>query len=226
LIWLIVVAVVFVGGGAMLAARDWKMRGLIAAVGVAAVGGYWLIGRPDLHDDPMVERIARIEKHWAEKGPDGLEAPDLFLYIQTQARKDPTNPRWPFILGTVWEMAEQPQQALLAYEDALRRDPNELETIKKLANLRFRMTGTIDEATSALYHQWFAREPDELHIGFFAGMGDWLAGRKVEAEAIWADVEARTPEDDPRRQMYAAMRQQFGVDAGPVERPDGPKPPG
>ena len=226
MIWLIAVAVVFVGGGAMLAARDWKMRGLLAAFGVAGVAGYWLIGEPALPDDPLAERIARIEKHWAEKGPDGLEAPDMFLYIQTQSRKDPTNPRWPFILGTIWEMAEQPQQALAAYEDAFRRDPNELETIKKLANLRFRMSGTIDVATSALYHQWFAREPDELHIGFFAGMGDWLAGRKAEAEAIWAEVEAKTPKDDPRRQMYAAMRQQFGVAEGPTGASGGQKPPG
>jgi len=115
---------------------------------------------------------------------------------------------------------------LLAYESALRRDPNELEAIKKLANLRFQMTGTIDESTAALYHEWFKREPNELHIGFFAGMGDWLAGRKTEAEAIWADVEARTPKDDPRRQMYVAMRQQFGVDAAPQNGPEGQKPPG
>jgi cytochrome c-type biogenesis protein CcmH/NrfG len=226
LIWLVIVAVVFVGGGTFLAARDWKMRGIVAAIGVAAVSAYWLIGKPDMHDDPLEDRIARIEKHWAEKGPEGLEVPDIILYVQTQSRKDPANPQWPFLLGSFWEMAEQPQQALVSYEDALRRDPNEIETIKKLANLRFRMTGTIDEATSALYHQWFAREPGELHIGFFAGMGDWLAGRKAEAEAIWADVEARTPQDDPRRQMYAAMREQFGVDKGAPTAPEGQKPPG
>jgi cytochrome c-type biogenesis protein CcmH/NrfG len=226
LIWLAVVAIVFVAGGAWLATRDWKMRGAIAAIGLAGVAGYWFVGKPDMPDDPLAQRIERIEKHWAEEGPEGLEPADIILYIQTQALKEPTNPRWPFLLGTVWEMAEQPQQALVAYEDALRRAPNELETIKKLANLRFRMTGTIDQATSALYHEWFKREPDELHIGYFAGMGDWLAGRKAEAEKIWADVDARTPKDDPRRQMYMALRQQFGVDGAPQPAPEGQKPPG
>jgi cytochrome c-type biogenesis protein CcmH/NrfG len=226
LIWLIVVAVVLVGGGAFLAARDWKLRGAIAAIGLAGVAGYWFVGKPDMGDDQLGERIARIEKHWTEKGPDGLEPTDIILYIQTQARKEPANPRWPFALGTIWEMAEQPQQALLAYDDALRRDPNDLEIIKKVANLRFRMSGTIDGPTSALYHEWFRREPHELHIGYFAGMGDWLAGRKEEAEKIWADVESRTPKDDPRRQMYAALRQQFGVDKAPQATPEGQKPPG
>lgn len=221
MIWLIVVAVVFVGGGALLAAREWKMRGVVAAIGLAAVTAYWFIGKPDMHDEPLEGRLEEIEK----ADPGKLNGAQLMALAQKRAQQDPGNPAPHIAMGMLMEMASQPNEAVLAYELALRRDPHQLEAIKRLANLRFQMTGTIDEATSALYHEWFKREPEEVHIGFFAGMGDWLAGRKAEAEKIWADVEARTPKGDPRRQMYAALRQQFGVDAGPQTKPEGQKPP-
>jgi cytochrome c-type biogenesis protein CcmH len=221
LIWLVIVAAVFVGGGAWLAARDWRTRGIVAAVGAAAVAGYWLIGKPDMRDAPLAGRLVEIEKI----DPSSLNGAQLMALAQKRAQEEPQNPGPHLAIGVLMEMAGQPNEAMLAYESALRRDPNELEAIKRLANLRFQTSGTIDEATSALYHEWFAREPNELHIGFFAGMGDWLAGRKAEAQAIWADVEARTPTDDPRRQMYAALREQFGVDAGQQGQREVPKTP-
>ena len=57
-----------------------------------------------------------------------------------------------------------------------------------------------------------------------AGIGDWKAGRKEEAEKIWADVEARTPEGDPRRGMYKALREMFGVDPPPPGAQQTPQP--
>jgi hypothetical protein len=44
----------------------------------------------------------------------------------------------------------------------------------------------------------------------------WKQGQKAEAEALWADVDKRTPPEAPIRQMYAAMRQMFGVDTAPT----------
>jgi cytochrome c-type biogenesis protein CcmH/NrfG len=222
LIWILVVAVVFVAGGAWFVSRSMAVRGIVAAAGVAAVAAYWLLGKPAMHDNPLDQRLTEIEKLSTDK----LDGAQLMALAQKRAHEEPNNPGPHIAMGVLMEMAERPNEALLAYESALRRDPNELEAIKRLANLRFQTTGTIDEVTSALYHEWFKREPDQVHIGFFAGMGDWLAGRKAQAETIWADVEARTPKDDPRRQMYAAMRQQFGVHAAPKSAPEGQKPPG
>jgi cytochrome c-type biogenesis protein CcmH len=225
LIWLALVAAVFVGGGAWFIARSMQTRAVVLVAGLAAVAAYWFIGKPGMPDEPLDDRLAKIEKQFDGSGAN-MSADALMALAEKRTREDPKNPLPHLAIGTLLEMSGQPEEALMAYESALRRDPNELEAVKKLANLRFQMTGTIDEPTSVLYHQWFAREPNEVHIGFFAGMGDWLAGRKQEAAKIWADVDARTPKDDPRRQMYAAMRQQFGVDALSPAPVEAPKPPG
>jgi cytochrome c-type biogenesis protein CcmH/NrfG len=211
LIWLIVVAVVFVAGGAWFVSRSMMVRGIVAAAGVAAVAGYWLLGKPAMHDTPLDQRLAEIEK----LSTDQLNGAQLMALAQRRAQEEPNNPGPHIAMGVLMEMAGQPNEAMMAYEAALRRAPDEVEVISRLADLRFKMTGDVDAATSALYHEWFRQRPEELRVGYLAGIGDWKAGRKEEAEKIWADVEARTPEGDPRRGMYKALREMFGVDPPP-----------
>jgi cytochrome c-type biogenesis protein CcmH len=216
LIWILVVAVVFVAGGAWLVSRSMMVRGIVAAAGVAAVAGYWLLGKPAMHDNPLEQRISEIEK----LSTDQLNGAQLMALAQKRAQEEPNNPGPHIAMGVLMEMAGQPNEAMMAYEAALRRSPDEVEVISRLADLRFKMTGDVDAATSALYHEWFKQRPEELRAGYLAGIGDWKAGRKEEAEKIWADVEARTSESDPRRGMYKALREMFGVDPPP---PDAPK---
>lgn len=222
MIWLIVVAVVFVGGGAWLVARDWRTRGIVAAVGVAAVAAYWVIGKPGMPDDPLAGQIAHIEEI-AKTNPESLNAAQLMALAQKRAHDDPKSPMPHWIIGEIMAASGRPNEAMLAFEAALRRDPTHLPTIRDLADLRFRTTTQVDEYTSALYHEWYRQEPNEVRAGFLAGLGDWVAGRKDEARKIWADVEARTPADDPVRAMFTALKRKYGVDAAPAQ-PD--KPPG
>ena len=105
----------------------------------------------------------------------------------------------------------------------LARSPADFDALIAAGRASLAM-GDVDAATSALYHEWFKQRPDELRVGYLAGIGDWKAGRKEEAEKIWADVEARTPEGDPRRGMYKALREMFGVDPPPPGGPETPQP--
>lgn len=220
MIWILVVAVVFVAGGAWFVSRSMMVRGVVAAAGVAAVAGYWLLGKPAMHDRPLEQRLAEIEKLSTDK----LDGAQLMALAQKRAHEEPNNPGPHIAMGVLMEMAGQPNEAMMAYEAALRRAPAEVEVISRLADLRFKMTGDVDAATSALYHEWFKQRPDELRVGYLAGIGDWKAGRKEEAERIWADVEARTPQGDPRRGMYKALREMFGVDPPPPGTPQTPQP--
>jgi cytochrome c-type biogenesis protein CcmH/NrfG len=220
LIWVLVVAVVFVAGGAWFVSRSLMVRGIVAAAGVAAVAGYWLLGKPEMHDRPLEQRLVEIEQLSTDK----LDGAQLMALAQKRAHEEPNNPGPHIAMGVLMEMAGQPNEAMMAYEAALRRSPTEVEVIGRLADLRFKMTGDVDAATSALYHEWFKQRPDELRVGYLAGIGDWKAGRKEEAEKIWADVEARTPEGDPRRGMYKALREMFGVDPPPSGAPETPPP--
>jgi cytochrome c-type biogenesis protein CcmH len=220
LIWILVVAVVFVAGGAWFVSRSMAVRGIVAAAGVAAVAAYWLLGKPAMHDNPLDQRLTEIEKLSTDK----LDGAQLMALAQKRAHEEPNNPGPHIAMGVLMEMAGQPNEAMMAYEAALRRAPDEVEVISRLADLRFKMTGDVDAATSALYHEWFKQRPEELRVGYLAGIGDWKAGRKEEAEKIWADVEARTPASDPRRGMYKALREMFGVDPPPPNAPQTPQP--
>jgi cytochrome c-type biogenesis protein CcmH/NrfG len=126
-------------------------------------------------------------------------------------------------MGKMLEASNNPQGALLAYESALRRDPNNINVVTDLADLRFKMSGQVDPATTQLYQQAFAAQPSNLRIGYLAGIGLWLQGNKTEAEAMWVDINAKAPDTGPERQMFAALRQMFGIDP-PSPDPAAPTP--
>jgi cytochrome c-type biogenesis protein CcmH/NrfG len=224
LIWLVLVALVFVAGGAWLVAKSMRTRGIVLLAGIAAAAGYLLLGRPSMHDEPLSGRIKEIET-LARDTPEKMTAAQLMALAQERAQKAPNDPMPHWIMGEILEASGQPNEAMLAFEAALRRDPNHVQTAKDLADLRFKMSGEIDEATTMLYLQVYRADPDNLRAGYMAGIGDWLAGRKDEARTLLAEIDAKTPKDGPYPQMFAALRQMFGVDAPPLA-PEAPKTPG
>ena len=216
----------FVAGGAWFVAKSMVTRGIVLVAGLAAVGAYLLLGKPNMHDEPLESRVAEIEKKYAAGNYDNMTPADFMALAEKQARLNPKNPRPHIAMGRIFELAGQPQEAQMAYEAALRRDPNEIEAISRLADIRFKMTGEVDAGTSALYHEWYRRDPTALRPGYMAGIGDWVAGRKDEAQALWAEIDAKTPKDGPYPQMFAALRQMFGVDPATPQTPDKPNKPG
>ncbi len=223
MIWLALVALVFVAGGAWLISRSWLMRGLVFFAGLAAAVVYVAVGRPNMADEPLAGRLNDIEAQ-AAKDPQSMTAAQLMALAEKRAKDDPKSPMPHWIMGEILEAAGQPNEALMAFEAALRRDPNHLPTIKDLADLRFKLAGGFDEATTALYHEVYKSEPDNLRAGYMAGIGDWQAGRKAEAEALWAEIEAKGP-DATQKQMFAAFRQMF-VDPPKPETQQPQTPPG
>ena len=224
MIWLALVAVVFVVGGAWLVTRSWLMRGIVFFAGLAAVIAYMVIGHPDMRDEPLAGRLAEVEKQ-ARVNPESMTAAELMALAQKRAQEDPKSPMPHWLMGEILEASGQPNEAMLAYESALRRDPNHLPTIKNLADLRFKMSGQFDEATTALYHQVFAAEPDNWRVGYFAGIGDWQNGRKEQAEALWISIEARNPPPQ-MKQMFAAFQAEYGIVRFGQERPKTQRTPG
>lgn len=211
MIWLVLVAVVFVAGGTWFVAKSMQTRAIVLVAGLAAVGTYWFLGRPDMPDEPFSARMMDIETQ-AQRNPESMRIDQVIALAQKRAQDDPKDPRPHWIMGKMLEASNNPQAALLAYESALRRDPNNIETVTDLADLRFKMSGQVDAATAGLYRQAYAAQPQNLRIGYLAGIGLWLQGKKAEAEEIWADIDARAPANGPEKQMFAALRQMFGID--------------
>jgi hypothetical protein len=109
-------------------------------------------------------------------------------------------------------MQDSLQKAEDAFRDALRRDGSNVEVLTDLADLRFKSTGDVDPETTRLYEAAFQAQPDHFRLGYLAGIGLWKEGKKAEAQALWDDIEKRAPAGGPERQMFAALRQMFGID--------------
>lgn len=239
MIWIALVAVVFVAGGAWLVAKSMQTRLIVLALGVAGAGTYWLAGHPDMGDRPLDVRLAEAET-LVRTQPDKVDTRTAIAVVEHKIRERPEDPTGYIIVGRMYEslaqnaqmqgaqlmqagdqkgaskqagvMQDSLQKAEDAFRDALRRDGNNVEVISDLADLRFKSTGDVDPETTQLYQIAFKAQPDRFRFGYLAGIGLWKAGKKDEAQALWDDIEKRAPTGGPERQMFAALRQMFGID--------------
>lgn len=239
MIWIALVAVVFVAGGAWLVAKTMQTRLVVLALGVAGVGTYWFAGHPDMGDRPLDVRLAEAET-LVRTQPDKVDTRTAIAVVEQKIRERPEDPTGYIIVGRMYEslaqnaqmqgaqlmqagdqkgaskqagvMQDSLQKAEDAFRDALRRDGKNVEVISDLADLRFKSTGDVDPETTQLYQIAFKAQPDRFRLGYLAGIGLWKAGKKGEAQALWDDIEKRAPTGGPERQMFAALRQMFGID--------------
>ncbi len=239
MIWILLVAVVFVAGGAWMITRSMQTRAIVAALGVVAVATYWFVGRPGMADEPLESRLVRIEEQ-LKTNPAAVDARAVIAVVEHKIRERPDDPTGYVLVARAYKSlgAEAQMKAMQfsqagdeqgagreaasaqtsmenaeqAFVDYLKRGGDDPKAMGELADLRFTRTTDVDEFTATLYQNAFAANPDEARLGFLAGIGLWKQGKKAEAEALWADVDKRTPPEAPIRNMYAAMRQMFGVD--------------
>ena len=301
MIWLALVALVFVGGGAWLIAKTWRTRGIVFFAGLIAVVVYFATGKPNMYDDPLAGRLQKLaakpeteltgpeflaiqeerarnsprdpEPHkrigdlyaaagqmtdamlnysaalrrdpnykpaldamselefrssgvvdevtikrlpeireQARSNPESLTNVQLMALLQERAAQEPADPMPHKIMGRLLEGVGHADKAEAAYAEALKLSPKDLETLKSLADLKFKASGKIEGETADLYRRADAMDRNDLRIGYMAGIGDWVAGKQKEAKAQFAEIDARTPKDSPYPQMLAALRQMFGID--------------
>jgi len=239
LIWIALVAVVFVAGGAWLVAKSTQTRLIVLALGVAGVATYWFVGHPDMGDRPLNVRLAEAE-NLVRTQPDKVDTRTAIAVVEQKIRERPEDPTGYVIVARMYEsmaqnaqmqgaqlmqsgdekgaskqagiMQDSLQKAEDAFRDALRRDGSNVEVLTDLADLRFKSTGDVDPETTRLYEAAFQAQPDHFRLGYLAGIGLWKEGKKAEAQALWDDIEKRAPAGGPERQMFAALRQMFGID--------------
>lgn len=199
-------------------------RIIVAAAALGGVAAYWFIGKPGMPDSPLTDRLAEIEAQ-AATSAETLRGDQMMALIQKRAQEAPEDPLPHKFMGDLLAAAGSPNEAILAYQSALRRDPDHAPALRSLADLLFKMSGRVDAATRDLYLHAFQLTPDDLRVGYMAGVGMWQAGNRAEAESLWASIEAKTPDGDPRLQMFQAIRETFATDAAnPAESPAEPTP--
>lgn len=242
MIWIALVAVVFVAGGTWLVAKSTQTRLIVLGMGLAGVAAYWFIGHPNMGDLPLEPRLDQIEAQ-IETDPGKVDALSLVAVVERKVRENPKDAVGPLMLARTYEamaedaqsrgmqlmqagdqagagreaalMQDSLQKAEQAFGEALRRDGNNPVAMGEFADFRFKSTGEVDSFTARLYEGAYAGQPDKLRLGYMAGIGMWLQGKKAEAEALWAELDKRGSPQGPERQMFAALRQMFGIDPPP-----------
>jgi cytochrome c-type biogenesis protein CcmH/NrfG len=208
LIWLVVIAVVVVAGGSFLVSKSWMTRGIVAALALMGAGTYWFMGRPAMGDLPYTAQLEKIDAKIKTK-PDDLTAAEAMAYLQKRAKDDPKDPTPHKFMGDLYAQANMTNDAILAYQAALRRDPNNIEALTKLGDVLFLSSQKVDESTLGIYRRVLELQPDNVRIGILVGVGEWQAGDKAGAQARWDAILAPLPADSQLRGMYAAMREAF-----------------
>jgi cytochrome c-type biogenesis protein CcmH len=223
-IWLGLLAAAAVIAMAVWAGRTTPQRVGIAIAAGICVGAYWMLGSPGMPDQPLSKRLDALEAR-AATDAESLTLGEVMAIAQHRAKKNPKDPESHKIMGDILQMADRRDEAMLAYQAALRRDPTNGPALVALADLRFKSSGALDATTNRLYQAAYAADPSNPRVGYMSGIAAWQEGRQDEARSLWSQIEAAVPAGDPRQQMFRALRETFVPESlGPAGAGPSPAP--
>jgi cytochrome c-type biogenesis protein CcmH/NrfG len=181
--------------------------GACAALGVA---GYVAVGRPGMGDQPMSARQAALSEK-IRNDPQSLSPAETLSRLEQATKDSPDAPEPHFFIGEMLRMQGRPDDALRAYQSALRRDGDYVPALVSLADV---LAEPGDKAVSPdatrLYGKAYALDETQMRAGMWAAMGAAQAGDQATAEQAMRYIFARLPEDDPRRERLQVMIDAIG----------------
>ena len=183
---------------------------ILAACLVAGVAGYVLIGEPGMGDQPMSARQAAL----AEKirtDPQSLTPAETLSRLEQAMRDNPDAPEPHFFIGEMLRAQGRPDDALRAYQSALRRNEDVVPALMALADVLVELgNGAVSADATRLYARAYQLDETQVRAGMWAAMGAAQAGDQEKAEQAMRYIYARLPEDDPRRERFRAMIEAIG----------------
>jgi cytochrome c-type biogenesis protein CcmH/NrfG len=208
-------------------------------LGYMAGVGDWQAGKKDEAEKlwaALDEKLAVGDKTLEQVADDlfsviGKVEPIVAEFYQKAFARDPANLRAGYMIGVgEWQSGHE-AEAKARWAALEAKTPKGDATLKTLANDLFKASGRVDPWTAEFYRAAYQQNPEDLQVGYFSGIGQWQAGRHAEADALWASIEARTADGDPRRQMFTALKQAFRKETPASNSPTAPvssqeKPPG
>lgn len=181
--------------------------GACLAVGVA---GYVLVGKPGAGDQPMSLRQAALAQKVATD-PQSLSPAELLSRLEQAVKDQPDAPEPHFFIGEMLRAQGRPQDALRAYQSALRRSSDHVPALVALSDVLVELSGgTVGPDATRLYARAYELDETQVRAGMFAAMGAAQAGDQEKAEQAMRYIYARLPEDDPRRERFRAMIEAIG----------------
>lgn len=174
--------------------RRWVLTGLILTA-VAALGLYWVIGKPG-YDDQTYEK--RVEA-WAQ-ATEPLEAEQVAAVLTREARLRPGDGQILNMLGSARFAAADSIGAASAFRRALVIDPNDARTWSRLGESLVRsQDGAVGADAEAAFREALKRDPGQLGALYFLGDAALKRADLAGATILWTPLIKALDPTDPRR---------------------------
>lgn len=174
----------------------------ILLAGLLASIGYVFVGRAGLPDQPYSDRIAELK----DRDALSLSPAETLARLETLVKEQPDDPQPHFFIGEMLSGQGRDQDAVRAYQSALRRDDRFVPAMVALADTLTRISdGEVGADAKRIYERALVLDPTQVRAGFLVGLADFQAGDTVAARARWQTVRAGLEGNDPRHQMLDAL---------------------
>jgi cytochrome c-type biogenesis protein CcmH len=158
------------------------MTSVAAVIALGAGGLYLIYGSPQKTDQPFVQREAEL----LSRPPETLSEDEIMLLLQEQAKKAPEDPMPHALMAQVLGSAGRDQDALRAFQAAIRRDPKNADLIAETGAVLMRLNeGAVGADAKSAFDAALQLKPNSVSARFYLGLADWQAGKKTEALAAW-----------------------------------------
>ena len=175
-----------------------------------AVGGYLLIGKPGMGDQPMKDRQAGLMEK-IQTNPQSLTPAETLSRLEATVQERPDDPQPHFFIGEILRSQGRTSDAARAYQSALRRDGEYVPALLALADALVDMNnGAVSPEATRLFAKAYELDETQVRAGMWAAMGAAQAGDQAKAEQAMRYIYSRLPEDDPRRERFAPMIEALG----------------
>ncbi|MEX1252528.1 MAG: tetratricopeptide repeat protein, partial [Hyphomonas sp.] len=143
--------------------------------------------------------------------PQSLSPAETLSRLEQAIKDQPAAPEPHFFIGEMLRAQGRPDDALRAYQSALRRNRDFVPALIALSDVLVELgEGAISADATRLYARAYELDETQVRAGMFAAMGAAQAGDQARAEQAMRYIYARLPEDDPRRDRFRAMIEAIG----------------
>jgi cytochrome c-type biogenesis protein CcmH len=163
-----------------------------------------------MEDAPMEARQAALAAKIASD-PESLTQAEVLSRLEQAVRDQPEAPEPHFFIGEMLRAQGRPEDALRAYQSALRRNEDYVPALLALADVLVELSGgAVGADATRLYARAYQLDETQVRAGMWAAMGAAQAGDQEKAEQAMRYIYARLPEDDPRRERFRGMIEAIG----------------
>jgi cytochrome c-type biogenesis protein CcmH len=173
----------------------------VGVVAIAALTAYLVVGRPELADAPYAARLEALK----QRDPSTFSVDEALAVLAEAAREHPADPLPHFYSGQLLLDQGRAEEAIHAFDAALRRQPENAEALLGLGRAMVRVDeGRVSPEAIAVFQQaaQLTNDPAPWIYQAMAAMED---GRSADVRRLWGEALQRMTPDDPRRAMAQQM---------------------